>query len=269
MLETLLAVIQNTRGWNAAALGLFALVVHIAASNFAWRSALAPGSDTARELARAAAQPPIRAGFQIARLVYYIGLPFVGLYLGWLDLRSVGLGLLDWAEGIRWAIVILLAAWLALMLIWLPYLRTTADVSAPPMQPPLARRLVELVYMQGHWTLYRAAGIVMLTGIIPDALYWGAMIGLALTGVETLADPRVRAALTRIGQADGVVWSVGQAVINTLAFLVTRNLYLLVLIQFALELTIPHIRPSRAPERANLTASILRRPPGQAKQLQK
>jgi len=199
-----------------------------------------------------------RAAFQFLRLVFYIGIPFFALFIGWLDLRVVGLGLLDWAEGVRWAIVILLAAWLLLMVIWLPYLRATAAVPAPPGVPhSFPRRLVEIIYMQAHWMFYRAAAITLFSGVIPDAFYWGAVFGFGLVTLEAFADPRVREQLTQVGGADIHIWNLGQAILNTLAFVVTRNLIMLFLIQFALEFTVPHLRPGAQPRRVpGLPASL-------------
>jgi hypothetical protein len=164
--------------------------------------------------------------------------------MGWIDLRSFGLGVIDWAEGVRWAIIILLAAWLLMMVIWLPYLRATRDIAAPPspLRSP-ARRVVELVYMQAHWAFYRAAMIVFLTGVLPNEIYWGSVVGLGIICLEAFLNPAIRQALLSPGTADRVVWGVGQAVINTLSFIVTRNLLLLVLIQAVLEITVPHTRP--------------------------
>lgn len=254
MTEIFLAILQNTRGWNAAALALGAFVFYVLYTNATWRIANASQSNLAQKLRALSARRSNRALYQLARLAYYLGLPFAALYLGWIDLRSIGLSVLDWAEGMRWAIVILLAAWLVLTLIWLPYLRATIDIpAAPGTQLSFARRMVELIYMQAHWTFYRAAAITIFTGILTDAFYWGAVAGLGLTCSEALLDPRLRARLKSIATADSPIWSFGQAFINALAFLATQNLLLGLMIQFLLELTVPHLRPTRAVPR-NLPA---------------
>lgn len=252
--ELLLAIMQNSRGWDAALLASGAFLIYVLGTNMVWRVNIAPQSGMAKTMRAWSARRGVRALYQLARLAYYLGLLFAALYFGWIDLRSVGLGVLDWAEGMRWAIVILLAAWLLLMLIWLPYLRATMDIPAPPgSQPSFARRMVEMVYMQAHWTLYRAAAITLFTGVLPDVFYWGAVAGLGLTTLEALLDPRLRARLPSIGAADSVIWNFGQAFINAVAFLATHNLLLGLMIQFLLELTVPHLRPARAVQR-NLPA---------------
>lgn len=251
-METFFAILENSRGWNAMALALGSFALYVAAANLAWQIANAPNSAAARQLRSLAAPRGALALYQAVRLAYYIGIPFLALYFGWIDLRAFGLGLdVDWADGTRWAIVIVLAAWLLLMLIWFPYLRATLAVPATPeTQHTFPRRLVELIYMQAHWAFYRAAVIVLLTGILPNPFYWGTAAGLGLTLFEAFLNPRVRARLGRVGDADALVWGMGQAFINALAFLVTRNLLLLVLIHFLLELTVPHLRPMREPQRA-------------------
>jgi hypothetical protein len=104
-----------------------------------------------------------------------------------------------------------------------------------------------MVYMQAHWAFYRAVAIGFLVqmippGVVPTAVYWGSAIGLGVVFVEALTNPRIRQHLGRVGEADPVIWNMGQAVINALAFIVTGNLYLLLLIQFILEVTVPHRR---------------------------
>lgn len=243
MTEIITALIESSRGWNAVILAVGSFVVYAIVTNIAHHPAFAKrlsGRETTRGIFSNAA---LGASVQLLRFGFYVGIPFVALYLGWIDLRAMGLGIVDWAEGLRWMIVILLAAWLVLMVIWLPYLRATADVfAAPDTYQSFARRMVELIYMQTHWAFYRAAAIVWFTGIIPDAMYWGAAIGLGLICLEAFTNPRTRERLARVGEADTVVWSFGQALINSLMFIVTRNFALLVLTHFLLELTVPHVR---------------------------
>jgi hypothetical protein len=251
VIDTLLSALERSRGWDAAALVVVSFTVYLTAANLAWRAQSPNAGAFAARLRQAAAQPGPQAAFQFARLGYYIGLPFLALYMGWVDVRSLGLAGFEWTEGIRYAIVILLAAWLLMIIIWLPYLRATSQVDAPTgASRSFPRRVVELVFMQAHWAFYRAAAIVFLNRVVPDPYYWGSILGLALVALEAFTSPFVRRQLTRPGEADGIVWSGGQAVINTLSFLATRNLFLLIAIQFLLELTVPHLRSNIAPARA-------------------
>lgn len=247
MFDTIFTLLASSRGWNMLLLALASLFVYAIVSNLLARRAI---STRVGALETGGGLPKTTMGvlFEFARFGFYVGVPFMALYLGWIDLRAMGLGVVDWAEGLRWAIVILLAAWLVLTALWLPYLRATNDVyAAPRTQGSFARRMVELIYMQAHWAFYRAAAIVFLTDVIREEVYWGAVVGFGLVMLEAFTNPRVRTQLTQLGQADGVVWNFGMAILNTLAFIVTRNFYLLALIHFLLELTVPHLRPTRDP----------------------
>lgn len=249
MIETIFALIETSRGLNTVALAIGSFVVYALASNLAARPFLAERLGALETSRSVIPKTTVGALLEVLRFGFYLGAPFVALLLGWIDVRAMGLGQVDWAEGLRWAIVILLAAWLLLMVIWLPYLRATADVfAAPNAHLSFARRIVELIYMQAHWAFYRAAMIVFFQGVIPDALYWGAAFGLALIYLEAFTNPRIRRQLARLGEADSVVWNAGQGIINALAFIVTRNFYLLVLIHFLLEVTVPHLRAAPSPQ---------------------
>jgi hypothetical protein len=250
LIDTLFSLVDNSHGWNAAIAALVSAALYILITNIASRVANSPTSALAVRFRAAMHSATTRLLYEVLRLAFYVGVPFSALYLGWIDLRAVGLAQLDWVDGIRYAIVLLLAAWLLLMVIWLPYLHVTADVPAQPERQSFARRIIELIYMQAHWAFYRAAAIVFITGVVPDVYYWGTAIGLGLICVEAFANPNIRRQLTRIGGAESVVWSAGQAALNALVFIVTRNLYLLVFIHTVLEVTVPHLR---APLPANRT----------------
>ncbi len=247
MIETFLALVQSGRGWNAVALALGSFCVYALVSNFAARPFFVERFGARQAPRGLVPTTALGIAIELVRFGFYVGVPFLALYMGWIDLRAMGLGVVDWAEGLRWAIVILLAAWLLLIVIWLPYLRATPDVyAAPETSPTFARRMVELIYMQAHWAFYRAAAIsLFLPQIIPDNGYWGTACGLALICLEAFSNPRIRQQLAMLGQADSVVWNFGQATINALGFIVTRNFFLLVLIHFLLEVTVPHVRAAR------------------------
>lgn len=253
MTQLLESILLNGVGLAAGGLALASALVYMLLANLAWHVRVAPDSPLATQVRAVTARRDLRALYEVARLAYYVGIPFIALFSGLLNLRAMGLGFFDWADGTRWAIVIILAGWLLLMAIWLPYLRATADVGAPPWRQSLtfARRLVEIIYMQAHWAFYRAAAIVLLIGSVPDAAYWGTVLGLGLVLVEAFADPRVRLHLTQVGETDLIVWNAGLAIINAIGFIVTRNLWLLLLIHFFLEFSVPHLRASYERRRIN------------------
>jgi hypothetical protein len=230
----------------AAALVAVSMLLYIAGSNLAWFYRTRPEGGFAGRIRSRAASPYVRALYELGRLVYYVGVPYVALILGWVDLRALGLGYLDWADGLRWTIVLALATWSLLMFVWVPYLRATSNIPVRLNSEVLSwsRRAVEVIYMQAHWAFYRAACILILISFFKDdvAVYWGTSAGLALIFLEAWADPRVRRSLTHVGQGELALWSAGQAIINTVGFVLTRNVWLLALIQLTLEFTVPHLR---------------------------
>ena len=257
------SILQNEPSLYAATLTLVSFVIFVIASNLAWRVRISRDSQYSQRILKAGQNQLVRVSYELARLIYYLGFPFLALSLGWIDVRAFGLSNLDWADGIRWAIVITLAAWSLLMFIWVPYLRATADVPAPAdarkLTPP--RRIVEVIYMQAHWAFYRVAGIMLFMSAMTDerAFYWGTSIGLGLIFVEAWADPRVRRKLLTVGEADRTLWNVGKAIVNAVGFVVTRNIWLLLLIDLAIEFTVPHMRALPPPTVARLAAERTRR----------
>src|SRR5207249_1416140 len=126
------------------------------------------------------------------------------------------------------------------------YLRASMDLPIHFNSEALnwSRRVVHVVYAQSHWAFYRAACILVLSDMLKDelAIYWGTAAGLGLTFLEAWADPRVRRHLTQVGEGELALWSAAQAIINTIGFVLTRNVWLLALIHFALEFSVPHLR---------------------------
>ncbi len=235
----------------AALLVVVSLLLHVAGSNLAWHYRAWPGSTLSGRIRQLAQSGYAVWAFELLRLAYYVGLPYAALYLGWVDVRAMGLGYLDWADGLRWTIVLTLAAWSLLMFVWVPYLRATRDVR-PQIAPETigwARRAIEVVYMQAHWAFYRAASILILSTLWQDdlAFYRGTLAGIGLVLVETWADPRVRRLVAHVGRGEMALWSAGQLIVNTVGFVLTRNVWLLALIHLVLEFSVPHLRPIAQP----------------------
>ncbi len=242
------------RGDPRALLGtlvLISMLLHIFGSNVAWHYRAVPSSPFVKALRQFALSPFSRAFYEILRLLYYVVVPFTALLLGWLDIRAFGLGYVDWADGLRWTIVLALAAWSLLMFVWVPYLRATSHlpVRFKSETQSWSRRVVEVFYMQAHWAFYRAACILILSSFFKDnpAVYWGTCAGLGLILIEAWADPRVRRQIAQVGEGELALWSAGQAIVNTLGFAVTRNTWLLALLHLVLEFSVPHLRPTPQP----------------------
>jgi hypothetical protein len=248
----------------SASLVIGSMLLYLAGANLAWYYRVTPGGGRFRLIGPLVGSSYARPAYEIWRFVYYVGLPYVALFVGWVDLRAMGLGFLDWAKGLRWAIVLGLATWSLLMFVWVPYLRATVQmpIKVDPQGTTWARRVVEVVYMQAHWAFYRAACILLLTTVFPDdlAVYWGASAGIALTFLEAWADPRVRRHIARLGEGEPALWGAGQAIINTVGFVLTRNVWLLTLLHLALEFSVPHLRAAPRLEVPELQPSRLKAP---------
>ncbi len=235
----------------AAVLAFGSAVLYAMACNLAVSYRILFPVRISNEIQRIAVMPAGRVVYHLLLLAYYLGIPFLALLFGWLDLRALGLTLLDWADGVRWAIVLALACWSLLMFVWVPYLRATPGVRGVGRGElqHWARRIVQVVYMQAHWAYYRATAILILLSIADDdrALYWGACTGLVLVAAEAWSDPRVRRGVARVGRGEQALWNAGQVVINTVGFVLTRNAWILILLHLALEFTVPHLRPAAPP----------------------
>ncbi len=248
----------------SATLVLASIMLHLLGSNLAWQYGAAPHSPLAVWLRRLATSALSRALFQGLRLLYYVAVPFTALFLGWVDIRALGLGYLDWADGLRWTIVLALATWSLLMFVWVPYLRATSNIPVRVRSETQswARRVVEVIYMQAHWAFYRAACILILSNFLTDdlAVYWGTSASIGLILIETWADPRVRRQIAQVGEGELALWSAGQAIISTVGFVLTRNVWLLALLHLTLEFSVPHLRPTPQPMRARVPPPPVKAP---------
>ncbi len=234
----------------AGLLVLGSMLLYCIAANLAWYYGAHPAGRLSRSIRPLVDSPFVRLLYEIVRLGYYVVLPFFALIAGLVDLRTMGFAYLDWADGIRWAIVLGLASWSLLMFVWVPYLRATAGLAkkqAWGLTP--GRRVIEVVYMQAHWALYRAACIMILSSFFTQelAVYWGTCAGIALVALEAWSDPRLRRQVAILGEGEFTLWSASQAIINSVGFVLTHNTWLLSLLHLILEFTVPHLRPAPRP----------------------
>lgn len=245
--ELTLAILRGDPRALAGLVVVGSILLHVLASNLAWHYRVKPEGRFAARVNRLASSPAARILFELLRLAYYVVLPGFALLSGWIDARSFGIAYVDWADGARWTIVLLLGSWSLLMFVWVPFLRATLPIPVRLNTAVLtwSRRIVEVVYMQAHWALYRAAAILILASRLndSDSIYWGACAGFGLIVIEAWADPRVRRQVAHLGDGEIALWNASQAIINTVGFVVTRNLWYLALIHLLLEFSVPHLRP--------------------------
>ncbi len=186
-------------------------------------------------LARLHATLAGRIAVPVLRLLYFIGLPYLALLMGSLapidlGLAGSGSGFLGW-EAAAWLHGLSITLMVGL-LVGLPVglangqiARRGVPVSADDRSAGAV--LLEGLYAEVHWAFYRAAPLILLG----DA-YAAAVIGLLLVGVEWSVE------LIHSGLGDRPHWlrRVLLLAASATLFVLTRNLWLLLVLHFALEL---------------------------------
>jgi hypothetical protein len=187
--------------------------------------------------------------FQGLRLLYYVGLPFAALFWGCDALVSRPFGLqrlalpipgalaesvsinanwLDWAYDIGWAAALGLSSWALLLVAGCVRRRALADTGGPRPGGRASgwETLREALYHEVHWAFYRNAPVVALGS------YWGAWAGLTLAALEALANPAWRKGLGTPERSAALLLRAALAVVSTLLFLRTQNLWLAILLHW-------------------------------------
>jgi len=205
--------------------------------------------------------------FQMLRLLYHVGIPAAALFWGrdavvarFLGLQplllpdsaatgqsaavaanwSTWLQNLGWAAGIALASAGLLALASLTLRKALSNLETVDEDRERPSAPVAAR---EALYHETHWAFYRNAPIVAFGS------YWGPWVGLFLVGVQAAANPRWRQSLGDPGTAWRKLRRAALAVVSTLLFLRTQNLWLAFLVHGVISWTMAALYS--APERSS------------------
>jgi membrane protease YdiL (CAAX protease family) len=96
----------------------------------------------------------------------------------------------------------------------------------PTGRAPGWETLREALYYEIHWAFYRNAPIVTL------GVYWGAWVGVALAAIQAAANPAWRKGLSTPGTAAALLLRAALAVISSLCFLRTQNLWLAILLHW-------------------------------------
>ncbi len=191
--------------------------------------------------------------FQFLRLLYYVGVPFAALVWGhdvvigrWLGLQrfnlptangdvSVAANWLDWAYDVGWMVGLGVGAWTLLALGWWSYRRAVVSVGEGEVVAGADRSawvfLREAAYHEVHWAFYRNGAIVALQQH-GEGKYWGTWIGLALVAVEAMLNPAWRNGLTDPRQGPAQLMRAALAVVSSVLFLHTENLWLALLLHW-------------------------------------
>ena len=164
----------------------------------------------------------------LSRWAYFVGPPYAALLLGVISPRWMGLSELNWVHsaGIGGAAAAVALGLLSLS--WWSYRRALPRRRQPqgvPLPRPLRWLLaiMEAATLQIHWAFYRSAFIDQAW--LGD-LYWGSWAGWALVCLEWSSNPWLRHGLRRPAQAEPILRRAALALVTTVLFILTRNLWL-------------------------------------------
>ena len=193
--------------------------------------------------------------FQGLRLLYYVGLPaaalfwgrdaVVGRLLGLQQLAlptSTGVGggaslsanWSDWTHDLGWVAVVGLSSGALLILATHTHRRALlgARSSERGDETGAWKRAREAAYHELHWAFYRNAPIVAF------GFYWGTWAGLALVALEAVVNPDWREDMREPGRAWPRLSRAGLAVVSSVLFLRTQNLWLALLVHWGVSWTL-------------------------------
>jgi hypothetical protein len=193
------------------------------------------------------------------RFLFYVGVPFAALTLGsgdivvgrWMGLqRLVTLRTLfgepvsaaeivasraDWIRDLGWTMGLGGASWAMMALGWRLSRSTSGGLPAVEQGASYRWPFLEAIFHEVHWAFYRNVPIVALVlyGDVPNGVYWGAWAGLALVILEMALDPRWTSDTTAPERAPRALTRAGLAVLSVVLFLQTQNLWLAILVHWA------------------------------------
>jgi hypothetical protein len=174
---------------------------------------------------------------ELGAFVVMVGIPFVALILGAVDVHVMGLGadLMDpdalagftfanWMRGVGMAFcvvaVLLLTLWLG----------ARAAPHGQPWQPGwLAVR--DALYNEVHWAFYRAAPALLLM----DA-YWGVVIGAVLVLAEWFISPAFEVPPRSVEGRQYLTLRLGCLFASGFLYLATHNLWLMIVADLVIQL---------------------------------
>lgn len=239
-----LADLSNPVAWL---IGSFLSIV--IATNLAWLAIRhRPG------LARLLHGPLAPLGWLVLALFYLLP-PYFGIREGVLSPSTLGLTEINWPATLSDGVVLSGVIIGGLIFGWLVYRRSLPEGRLPlgaARLIPAIRAPVEAMLDQWHWMFYRAAvaewlmleplsapGIPALASVRDaiqgEPLYWGACLGLAVVCVEIGLDPFSRSVLQRSGDSHALIRRVTLAAATTGLYILTRNLWLCLIVHAAVE----------------------------------
>ena len=178
---------------------------------------------------------------RLVRVVRWVQIPYIGLILGGLSPRLMGLTNVDWVSGFRVGVVALAGLLVLLFLIrtWLNFDRESSSDNAPIGQ--FSRlSLIESSAQEFHWCFLRGAVWDLLLSLASPPLsphYWAVWIGAAISlpGIYISTAPLSNRLMTTL-----------VLVTTSCIFLFTRSFWLCCLLHLGIRVILHwHQQPSR------------------------
>jgi hypothetical protein len=204
----------------------------------------------------------------VAKLLYYVGLPYAALLVKSLSPIDLGLvgntgTLLGWAS-VDWLRQI--NTWVILLVLALIPIGLAARSMARAGQPlgvderSTGAMMIDAAYAEIHWAFYRAAPLIIL-----GEVYWATLIGLGLVGVEVLVGLVRNGLSARPEERQSWLGQMLLLAVSATLFILTRNTWLAVTLHIVIELALKGWSMRLARQTAT-SAIEYARPDGEAEQ---
>lgn len=186
----------------------------------------------------------------IGRFLFFLGIPYLALggwprrpYQGLLSPQDLGIVGLDtqwpptrWLGAAGVGLGLGLVTLFVLALAWRNANRANDGTSLRFPYQPRWLVLLAVVYLEVHWAFYRSALVA-----IQEELYTGVLSGLALVYLEWALDPAWRRGWRQQSQAAYQWLRVALPLLSALTFLLTRNLWVSLVIHGLLTLCLSQV----------------------------
>ena len=208
---------------------VLSIAIYALAANIGW-AAIAPRGERFGRIVGWTRRFRLSAAiFELARWLYYIGLPWATLMLGYNTMRALGVWNLDWLMNWWIALIVAIGGGLIFMWVWKPYAQSEHPEAVDLTQWNGAHQILEAFYQEFHWAFYRSGPVLWL-----GDYYWGSFIGLVLNLIEGWSNPTVRSNIRDITRADAPLWAGSLAIISVLVFYYTQNTWYCIIIHLAI-----------------------------------
>lgn len=205
------------------------IVIYAFAANIGWAARAPRGERFGRLVSWSGRFRLSTAIFELTRWLYYLGLPWATLVLGYNTMRALGVWNLDWLLNWWIALIVIFGGAMTFLWVWKPYAESEHPDAVDLTRWNGARQVLEAIYQEIHWAFYRSGPVLWL-----GDYYWGSFIGLVLNLIEGWTNPTVRANIRDITRADAPLWAGSLAIISVLIFYYTQNTWYCIIVHLAL-----------------------------------